>query len=218
MMQDPREQQQQIVPGSAQVPPGYAAYYGPVAVAPKPSRFEVFMRTLRLLLRRLIYSLVVVLRVLKPVAGWLVAIVLLVGVIGWLSFQLWAPKSTEQPTHDVRVAAIAPAAAVESYIKGQQSFNADLMWSAYSTPFQSSQLEKGASKETLQARVDNEKLRGLKYVKYDYIGGVPIDAGGGMYYYSVELEYQGQQIKVPMIFTVDTDGKVVRVLSPLSSE
>jgi hypothetical protein len=215
MSQDPREQQP-IAPLQP-FPPGYNApspYYVLPAPAPaKPSGWVVFRRTLRLLLRRFIYGLVIVGRKLRPVAGYLIVIVALLGVIGWMAIQLWAPKP--QPQADVRVAAIPPAPSVENYIKGQQTFNGDLMWSSYSSTYQAAQLQKGASKETLQANIESLRSSGVKIQQFDYIGGVTIDGGGGMYYYSIALEYQGQQIKLPLILTVDNDGKIARVISPL---
>lgn len=216
MVQDPREQP--IYPAPQPAQPGYApgTYYVAPAPVPikKPGFGAVLFRTVRLLFRRFIYGLVLLWRAIRPAVGYIALSLVALGIIGWLSFQLWGPKPGAP--RDVRVAAVLPASAVENYIKGQQSFNADMMWSAYSPTYQAAQLQRGATKETLQARVDNERLRGLKYVQYEYVGGVQLEDGGGMYYYAVKLEFQGQQAKLPMIFTVDTDGKVIRVMSPLS--
>lgn len=213
--------QQSIPSGPPVYPPGHQVpptYYGapPPLPARKPGVATVLVRTIRLLLRRLLYGLIIAGRVLRPFAIPLIIFVVLGSIIGWMGFQLWGPKP-DAPA-DTRAAAIPPAPAVEDFLKGQQSYDADMMWSAYSTAYQAAQLERGASKETLQAQADNLRLRGLKYVKYDYVGGVNLDGNGGMYFYAVELDLQGQRAKLPMILTVGNDGRIVRILWPLNNE
>jgi len=141
------------------------------------------------------------------------AIIALLGVIGWMSYMLWGPK--EGAPAFQRADSLPPAAAVEDYIKGQQSYDANMMWDAYSTDYQASQLANGASKATLQARANSERTMGLKYVHYDYIGGVKVD-NGSMYFYSVDLALQSQRGRFPIIFRADADGKIVGIDSPLS--
>lgn len=199
-----------LTPG--QVPPSPQFYAAPAA----PGRFLVLRRTLRLLVRRLLYGLVRLGRATRPFAAFLVIILLLTCVTGWLAVQLWWPRAAD--TVDTRVSAVLPAPAVENFIKGQSSYDADLMWSAYSAEYQATQLQRGASKETLQVAANREKSSGLRYVHYDYIGGVPLEGGGGMYFYAVQLELQQQRAKLPIIFTVDEDGKIVRISSPLNNE
>ena len=60
-----------------------------------------------------------------------------------------------------RANALPPAAAIETFIKGQQNFNADMMWDAYSTDYQATQLANGASKATLQAQASSHAQRRL---------------------------------------------------------
>jgi hypothetical protein len=211
--------QQPIITGQQQPPPAYQApalppgYQPPYGYAPpappRPGRLAVFGRMLRLLLRRFLRGVVLLGRALRPFALPIAITLVLGGVIAWMGWQLWGPKAVAPP--DPRVAALPPAPAVESFIQGQRNFNADQMWASFSTGFQSAQLQRGASKDTLQARADNERLRGLKYVNYAYIGGVKLEDGGGMYFYAVDLELQGQRAKLPMIISVDGDGKIVRI-------
>ena len=214
-MEETRDPQQQAVaPITYQSPPIYPdvqqPYYAP---AFKAGRFARFRRLLRLLVRRLLYGSVLVGRVLRPFAGFLVVILALFGVIGWMSYLLWAPKAT--PAVFTRADSLPPASAIEGFIKGQQSFNADMMWDAYSTDYQASQLANGATKATLQAQANSQRTMGLQFVHYDYIGGVEVD-NGSMYFYSVDLKLRDQQARLPMIFRADADGKITGIDSPLT--
>lgn len=215
--QPPIPSGQQTYPPAYPPPPPPYPYYDAPQTTPRRSGAGTLGRALRLILRRTLYGLALLGRALRPF--WLPLLIFLVmgGVIAWMALQLWGPKPSGQQVPDTRVPAMAPAVAIEDYIRGQQTYNADLMWSSYSSRYQASQLEQGASKETLQVQADTEKTRGLKYVNYDYIGAVSLDGGGGMYFYSVDLELQGQRGTLPMIFTVDSDGKVIRVNWPPSS-
>lgn len=207
-----RPDQQPVNPGPIALPPGYttpAPYYVAPARPARPGRALVFWRTLRLLLRRALYGLALLGRALRPYAALLAIIVVLLGVIGWMSIQLWWPA--DAASRDTRVNAMAPAPAVENFIRGQQGFNAELMWNAFSASYQAAQLQKGSSKETLQAAVDQQRESGLRYAKYDYIGGVPADDGGHLFFYSLQLAASSQQVRVPLVFGVDKDGRINHV-------
>jgi hypothetical protein len=221
MMEESREPQRSIST-TVVVPPAYPlqqpAYYAP-APAARPSLWLQFRRMIRLLLVRLIRGLMSIGRVLRPFALILAVSTVLLGVIAWLSILLWWPETASTNTAvDQRVAALPPASSVESYMKGRQSYNADMMWDAFSAEFQASQLETGASKSTMQAQANRERMVGLKYDRYEYIGGVQLDGGGGMYFYAVNLSYQDQQLKLPMVFTADADGKIERISLPGQSQ
>lgn len=213
-MEETREPQQ-IVAAPVAYQPVYPApqnpYYAPPPV--KAGRFTRFRRLSRLLVRRLVYGGVVLGRIMRPYAAFIAIIVALLGVVGWMSYMLWAPKAA--PAAFQRADSLPPAAAVETYIKGQQSFNADMMWDAYSTDYQANQLANGASKATLQAQASSQRSAGLKFVHYDYIGGVTLDTGS-MYFYSVDLSLQNQRARFPIIFKADQDGKIVGIDSPLT--
>ena len=212
-MEETRESQQ----GGA-VPVGYQPVYPapqtPYYAPPVPAgRWVRFRRLCRLMLRRLVYGTAVVGRVLRPYAATLVVAIVLLGVIGWMSYLLWGPKAA--PAAFQRADSLPPAAAVETYIKGQQDFNADMMWDAYSTDYQAAQLANGASKATLQAQATGMRSAGLQFVHSDYIGGVKLDGGGSMYFYTIDLAKAAQHGRFPFIFTADADGKIVDVDSPL---
>ena len=180
----------------------------------KASRWLRLRRTLRLLLRRLWYGAAVVGRVLRPFAGFIAVILILFGVIGWMSYMLWGPKEAAPAFN--RAESLPPASAVESYIHGQQNYDADAMWEAYSADYKAAQLQQGANKAVLQAQADNARRRGLQYVHYDYIGGVKLEDGRSMYFYTIDLALNTQHAKFPFVFTADTEGKIEDIDSPFT--
>lgn len=188
--------------------------YTPPMPAARPSRWLKFRRFLRLIFRRLLYGTTIVGRALRPFALFVGIIVLLLAIIGWMSYELWAPKQAQ--AEFVRADSLPPVQAVENYLKGQQSFNADMMWDSLSTAQQAARLERGATKATMQAQANSERLLGLQYVRYDYIGGVRLSTGGGMYFYSLDLALQDQQAKFPIVFRSDADGKIEQIIWPQS--
>ena len=214
-MEENREPQQ-VVAAPVAYQPIYPAPQNPYYAPPPPAkvgRWSRFRRTGRLLLRRLLYGSAVVGRVARPYAAFIVIMIALLGVIGWMGYLLWGPRA--EPTVFQRADSLPPAAAVETYIQGQQNFNADMMWDAYSTDYLANQLANGASKATLQAQASSQRSAGLQYVHYDYIGGVTLD-NGSMYFYSVDLSLQNQRARFPIIFKADQDGKILGIDSPLT--
>jgi len=213
-MEDTRDSQHAGAPPAA-YQPGYPTpqnLYYPPAPPIKAGRWTRTRRLGRLLLRRLWYGTAVLGRFLRPYAGFVVVVIALLAVIGWMSYLLWAPK--DAPAAFQRVDSLPPAPAVETYIKGQQDFNADMMWDAYSTDYQASQLASGASKATLQAQASGMRSAGLQFVHSDYVGGVQLDGGRSMYFYTIDLARAEQHGRFPYVFTADADGKIVDVDSP----
>ena len=184
--------------------------------AQRSGRFLVFRRLIRLLFRRWLYAMTVLFRLMRPVIGYVAVIVALLGVIGWMAIQLWWPAG--DAPRDVRVAALAPTSAIESFLQGQQTYNAELMWQAYSADYQAAQLDRGATKAVLQAQADSQRRGGLQYVRADYIGGVKLEDGKSMYFYTVDLALASQHGKVPYIFTADPEGKILNIDSPFTRQ
>jgi hypothetical protein len=180
--------------------------------AKRPGRWLRLRRTLRLLFRRWLYAMTLVFRWMRPYALFVGIVAMLLGVIVWMGVQLWWPSAST--TQDVRVAALPPPPAVQTYIQGQQTFNADLMWESLSTTSQVDRLQNGISKATMQAQANSERTGGLQYRHYDYIGGVKLKDGGSMYIYAVDLQLPQGSLKLPFTFIADTDGKVKRLIIP----
>src|SRR5262245_15581081 len=109
-MEGSPEPQYPIVSAPATLP----AQPAPIAPpAKRPGRFLVFRRLTRLLFRRWLYAMTVLFRWMRPIAGFLVVIVALISLIGWMAVQLWWPAG-EAPK-DARVAPLPPTSAIETF-------------------------------------------------------------------------------------------------------
>lgn len=199
--------------------PGSAIYQaGTPVVAPAPPRVGavgMLARLLRLLVRRLLRLTFIIGGALRPYAAMLVVVAMALGTIGWLAWQLWMPAPGTAASF-TRAESIAPIASVERYLDARRSFDADAMWDTFSTSFQTSQLNMGATKATLQAQADNERSMGVTYGRVNYIGGIPAQDGGTMYFYAVDITVQSQKLTVSLVFEADAQGKIENVSSPLN--
>ncbi|NJO84246.1 MAG: hypothetical protein HC828_16640 [Blastochloris sp.] len=91
------------------------------------------------------------------------------------------------------------------------------MWDAYSSEYQAAQLGRGVSKENMQAQVETLKLRGLQFQNFEYVGGKKTNDGNTLYTYYTGIKVQNRTFTFPVTFTVDGDGKVTDVMSPLNN-
>lgn len=215
-MEQPREQQ---------VPAGPAPYYpyqpqpypqpSYAAPAPRPSAWRMLATFVRLIVRRLLYVLVLILRPLRAHTLPILIILALLGLNGWMALQLWGPRPAA--VADSRVALLPTSPAVENYLTGRRTFNADMMWDAYGANLQSRQLQSGGSKATMKTLATQEQRLGLQYRNVQYIGGVADDEGGHIYYYSIDAIIQGQTLRMPIVFWSDREGKIEYIFTPLDT-
>jgi hypothetical protein len=172
----------------------------------------MLVRLVRLLVLRLLAGMLGLGRALRPHAGWLAVLGVLGGVIMVQAFLLVAPRIFRSDTGDNRVALLSPPQAVVSFLEGQSTYNADLMWDAFSPEFQANLMQRGASKESIAAQAEDERLAGRRYRTVSYIGGIQL-GDRSRYYYVVDIDSpQPEQAgSFSFIFTVNRDGKIVGV-------
>lgn len=185
---------------------------GAPPAAPQVGALGMAARLIRLLLLRLLAGLALFGRALRPHVGWLAVLGVLSVVILVQTWFLVAPQLFRSPTGDLRVAAITPPQAVINFLEGQSTYNADLMWEAFSPEFQANLMQRGASKESIAAQVEDERLAGRRYGDVSYIGGIQL-GDRSRYYYVVDIDSpQPEQAgSFSFIFTVNRDGKIVGV-------
>jgi hypothetical protein len=138
---------------------------------------------------------------------------LLLGVIGVLSLMLVVPRmlASRAAPGDLRVAALAPAPAVENFLRGQQTFDADLMWESFSDEFRQTLEGREFTRDTLAQRVETERQAGQRYSGYKYIGGLQLGGRQAMYFYAVDFTSPKERGTLSFVFTVGSDGKIVNV-------
>ncbi len=191
------------------LPPDAAPYSAP---PPQPGLFSIALRMVRLILLRIRSGFIRVGRALRPYAGWLAALGVLVGVIAVQALLLIVPRIFPSNTTDNRVELIAPPQAVVSFLEGQSTYNGDLMWDAFSPELQATLVERGNSKELFVARAEDERLAGRRYRTISYIGGIQLGERSRYYYVvGVDAPQPDQAGSFSFIFTVNRDGKIVGV-------
>lgn len=204
------EQQQPLHPPAA--PPVAFAQSAPAPAmelfpTPQPGTFR---RVLRLLLIRAIRLGAGVWVVISPYFGWLLAIAFLLGIIGFQSLLLILPRLAP-PGADSRVPNMPTSAAVESFLVGQASYNAELMWDALSPSLQEDMASRGGSKEALALQIESQRALGQRYGNAEYVGGVQLENNWRRYFYVVDVmspSPEGSGL-FTFIFTTDRDGKII---------
>jgi hypothetical protein len=112
-----------------------------------------------------------------------------------------------------RVGGSAPSA-TENYMKGTETFNADLVWNSLSDDAQNRYKSRGGSQQQLQQQMDQARQAGAELDQVTYIGGQSFPDGTSMHFYTVLTK--GPQVQstaepIPYVFTLDPSGKIARV-------
>lgn len=169
----------------------------------------MFGRLIKRVLHRLIRGTVE-----HPIRFVLVLVVLF-GAAALAIFQAGLPSvSLALPTAPAfHVGSSAPAA-TENYMKGTETFNADLVWNSLSDDAQSRYRSRGGSMQQLQQQMDQAKQAGAQLEQVTYIGGQSFPDGTSMHFYTVLTkgpQAQSTAEPIPYVFTLDPSGKIVRV-------
>jgi hypothetical protein len=145
-------------------------------------------------------------------------VILLVAVIAGaalLIFQAGLPTlSLSLPSAPFKTTVNGAPSATESYMRGTETFNAELVWNALSDEAQGRYQTRGGSMQALQSQMDQAKQAGAQLEQVTYIGGQAFPDGTSMHFYTVLT--RGPQSRtdaepVPYVFTLDSSGKIVRV-------
>lgn len=107
----------------------------------------------------------------------------------------------------------APAS-IETFLRGNANYDADLVWSSYSDDARQRFATRGASLDELRRQLATARERGTRIEDFSYIGGQQLQNGTTMYFYLARVvngQTQGQREYVPYVFTLDASGKIARV-------
>ena len=113
-----------------------------------------------------------------------------------------APRPTPDPE--------PPATA--TYLRGQQTYDAELVWEAYSERALRDLQRRGATIEDLQRQLDRARDSGTRIEQARYVGGSLIP-DGSLHFYVVtrSVRARNEISYVPYIFTLDSRGKIDQV-------
>jgi hypothetical protein len=106
----------------------------------------------------------------------------------------------------------APAA-TEDYLRGNQAYDAGLMWSSLSADAQQRLSGQGGTRDDLQREMQAARDRGSKLEEISYIGGKSLPDGTSVEFYLVGIRDQPQATVdyEPYMFTLDRTGKITKV-------
>jgi hypothetical protein len=134
-----------------------------------------------------------------------------------LIFQAGMPAvSLALPSAPFKVGSGGAPNSTESYMHGTETFNAEMVWNAYSDEAQGRYRSRGISMQALQSQMDQAKQAGVQLEQVTYIGGQSFPDGTSMHFYTVltrgpQAQSRSDAEPVPYVFTLDKSGKIVRV-------
>ncbi len=166
-------------------------------------------RVVKRMLHRLIRGVVT-----HPIRFAIVLVALIAGA-ALLTLQAGLPAlSFALPNPSFKVGSSGAPTATENYMKGTETFNAELVWNALSDEAQGRYRSRGGSMQALQSQMDQAKQAGAQLEHVTYIGGQAFPDGTSMHFYTVLT--RGPQSRtdaepIPYVFTLDKSGKIVRV-------
>ncbi|HZT06668.1 MAG TPA: hypothetical protein VFC51_06530 [Chloroflexota bacterium] len=168
----------------------------------------------------------IVVRVLRRIAartvrgsarrGRIIALALFViaGIIALSSFDLWPSLSLSVPSTGSSSAPVAQnePSSTAAYLRGQQTYDAKLVWQAYSDRVIQDLQQRGVSQDETQRQLDRVREIGSRIDRVQYIGGYPIPSGSMQFYVVARTNPSSSDATyIPYVFTLDTKGKIDRV-------
>ena len=166
-------------------------------------------RVVKRILHRLVRGVIV-----HPIRFVIVLVALIAGVT-LVMLQAGLPAfSFSLPGPSFKVGSSGAPNSTENYMKGTETFNAELVWNALSDEAQGRYRSRGGSMQALQSQMDQAKQAGAQLEQVTYIGGQAFPDGTSMHFYTVLT--RGPQSRtdaepIPYVFTLDKSGKIVRV-------
>lgn len=166
-------------------------------------------RIVKRILHRFVRGLVV-----HPIRG-VILLAAMVAAAGVLLFQSWqgAPSLSLGLPAIPRAAGGAPNA-TESYMRGNETYNAEMMWQSLSDEALSRYRGRGGSLQALQGQMEQARQAGAHLEQITYVGGQSFPDGTSMHFYVVLTrgpQSRGEAEYVPYTFTLDRSGKIAQV-------
>ncbi|HLQ33348.1 MAG TPA: hypothetical protein VK457_11725 [Chloroflexota bacterium] len=152
-----------------------------------------------------------------PLASLLVVILLAtVGFLGYEDYTKGTFRLGSPGSGGPSASKLPPSPATEDFIKGQTTFNAQLMWQSFSDDLKQQLTRRGTNQASLQRQLDQRKQSGSKVEQVQYVGGVQAPDGTRLFVYSLTIDVpnqQGQQgvAENHYVLTVDQTDKIIKV-------
>ncbi|MPZ13630.1 MAG: hypothetical protein GEU73_04270 [Chloroflexi bacterium] len=144
-----------------------------------------------------------------------ILVVALAGLLAVSTLNVLGLPSTDGSSPSVgsyQATALSEPSATASYIRGHQTFDATLIWQAYSDRVVRDLQQRGASVDDFQVELEQARQQGNRVEQAQYVGGYSIPSGSMHFYVVVQAgQSRGQIAYVPYVFTLDAGGKIERV-------
>jgi hypothetical protein len=165
-------------------------------------------RIVKRLLHRVVRGIVT-----RPIRFAILIVALLAGA-SLVVLQTGLPSVSLAMPSAMKVGSSGQPNSTESYMRGTETFNAELVWNAYNEEAQGMYRSRGVNVQAMQSQMDQAKQAGVKMEQVTYIGGQAFPDGTSMHFYTVLT--RGPQPRAeaePMwyVFTLDRSGKIARV-------
>jgi|SRR5579884_38097 hypothetical protein len=137
-------------------------------------------------------------------------VLILFAVIGFGVYQIAAGASLALHVPGGKASS---SSAAEDFLKGNQTYDASLIWNSFSDD-NKKRYEALGGLQALQAQLNAAREAGSKLEQYTYIGKQDLPDGTSMQFYLVASrgpQSGGQVEYVPYVFTIDQSGKIARV-------
>jgi hypothetical protein len=164
-------------------------------------------RVIKRVSHRLVRTLVV-----SPVLR-VVAILVVFGLIGLGAYQIIAGASFSLPTPGLTASIANGSNAPETFLKGNQTYDASLVWDSLNDASRK-RFESGGGVQAIQLQLNAAKEKGIKLEQFNFIGRKDLPDGTSMQFYVVasRTPQTGSQVEyIPYVFTVDQSGKIAKV-------
>lgn len=105
------------------------------------------------------------------------------------------------------------APAIDAYVQGLLSFNAELIWSSMGEQLRADANERGRGLRYLEGDFRRQEQQGRRYESVLRVGSAPLRAGGRVYFLLVTLRDRPdlESREQTFVLTTDASGKIVRI-------
>ncbi len=104
--------------------------------------------------------------------------------------------------------------APEQYLRGTQNYDAMMVWDSFSPEAQERFRSRGGSLEDLRRQMEIARQQGTRLESFVFIGSYNLSDGRSMQFYVVTSRgnlTRGEPEYIPYVFTLDRNGKILRV-------
>lgn len=137
------------------------------------------------------------------------SLILLIGLLG--AYFAIDSGTIRLPWSSTASANSGEPVAIQTFLRGQQEFNAALMWESISDELRTTLERQGETPQTMQRKLDLERASGRQFTAHEYVAQRTLSNGNTVHFYML-TRAQGDQVRqIPYLFTIDQAGKIAGI-------